>query len=325
MSLNRPSFNGRPIASVESLGRALGVDARKLVSMSRCSDDLYLRSIWIHKRGRKPRAVFPASPALRDIHQRILDRILRRAALPPYLMGGITGRSYIGNARVHSSAKVLLGGDVDAFYPSISTHRVECIFQDVFHFPSHIARLLAKLCTRRGELVQGGVASTHIANLALYRREPDLFKETQRQGLTYTRFVDDMHMSSQCRRAPRAVTRAMTMMRQMMEREGFRPKRSKQFVARSSRPMQVHRLNVNSSASSPQSYRRSLRNELFLLEKWTTMQPWDAAMERAYLRISARVGQLKHLNPGVARSLRARLVALAPLRIGSTGSMHNAA
>ena len=315
MSPNRPLFDGRPIGSVEALSRALGVPLGRLTRVICCVDRLYLRRIWIRKPGRKPRPVFPASPELRDIQQRILDRVLKRVRPPPYLMGGIVGRSYVGNARRHAHATVLFGQDVEDFFPSISAQRVQFIFQDVLQFPPPVAQTLARLSTRKGQLVQGGVASTHIANLALYRTEPEFAERASKEGLRYTRFVDDVHVSSRHWIPPSVKTRLMGRMRSMLERQGYRPKRSKQFVAAQNGPMQVHRLNVNSSASSPRQCRQRLRNEVFLLERWADMEPWDSRLERAYLRVSARVGQLKQLNSGEWRRLRGRLKALESRRL----------
>jgi hypothetical protein len=314
MSLNRPSFDARPMGSIEALAKALAVDAGKLVRTAAGADRLYRGPIFIRKAGRKPRPVFAALPMLRDIQQRILDRILRRADLPSYLMGGIPGRSYVGNANFHARAKVLCGQDVDSFYPSITTQRIQFIFRDVFHFPPDVAQLLAKLCTRRGVLVQGGVASTDLANLALYRTEPALDRWAERSGLRYSRFVDDVHVSSTRWLPPLVLTRVLRTMRGMLERDGFQPKRAKQFVASAAHAMRVHGLNVNAAASTPRQRRRHLRTEVFLLERWVDMQPWDGRVEQVFRRLSARVGQLKQLNPGDARRLQGRLRALLPLR-----------
>src|SRR6185312_4964746 len=103
-------------------------------------------------------------------------------------------------------------------------------------------------------------------------------------------------------------------MRACLERHGYRPKRKKQFVASASAPMHVHGLNVNNSASLPPQRRQRLRNEVFLLERWSKMQPWDTALEHAFLRLTARVGQLKRINAGEARRLKLRLNALASAR-----------
>jgi hypothetical protein len=314
MSLNSPFYEGRPIASVGALARALGVEASRLRRTAARTDRLYEGPIVIRRPGRNPRSVFSASPRLRDIQQRILDRILRRVRYPAYLMGGLEGRSYIENARRHSATSVLFGQDVDAFYPSIPRERIRRIFLDVFHFAPEVASLLALLTSRKGELVQGGVASTHLANLALYRTEPELECRMRNEGLEYSRFVDDVHVSSRARLSDLARTRVVSAMRACLERHGYRPKRKKQFVASAGAPMQVHGLNVNSSASVPSRRRQHLRNEVFLLERWAQMQPWDGALERVFLRLSARIGQLQQINAGEARRLKHRLNTLLSAR-----------
>jgi hypothetical protein len=314
MSLNRPFYECRPIGSVAALARAVGVPEGRLRALAKKADRLYRGPIVIQRPGRNPRSVYSAAPRLRDIQQRILDRVLRRVRLPDYLMGGVKTRSYIDNARKHTHSRVLFGQDVDAFYPSISQEAIKLIFLDVLHFAPEVAQLLAQLTARRGALVQGGVASTDLANLALYRTEPELEWRLHELQISYSRFVDDAYASSRRPLSARERTNVVKMMRACLERPGYRPKRKKQFVATPGTPMHVHGLNVNSSASMPTQRRQRLRNEVFLVEQWARLTPWDAAIERAHLRLRARVGQLTQTNPGEARRLKRRLQALLSMR-----------
>ncbi len=314
MSLKRPFYKGRPIGSISALARALGVPEPTLASVTLSAGRLYRGPIIVRKAGRKPRQTYGALPALKNLHRRILDRILRHVVVPDYLLGGIKGCSYINNAARHSGSKILLGEDIDSFYPSISEHRVQLIFQDVLQFPPLVSALLARLCTREGVLVQGGVASTDLANLALYRTEPQLEEAARKRGLRYSRFIDDIHVSCDQTRSEGDVQAFMAVIRRTLEREGFRPKRSKQFVAAAGKPMRIHGLNVNSTASVPPAMRQRLRNEVFLLERWAEMQPWNQTLEQCFLRLASRVGHLKQTNLGDARRLQLRLKQLVPLR-----------
>jgi hypothetical protein len=110
------------------------------------------------------------------------------------------------------------------------------------------------------------------------------------------------------------VHRFLPSVRRMLEREGFKPKRTKQFVARPGRQMRVHRLNVSGAVSTPRSVRQGIRNRVFLLERWAGMAPWDATVEAQFVRLSSTVGHLKQTNPGDHRRLQARLRRLGPLR-----------
>ena len=133
-------------------------------------------------------------------------------------------------------------------------------------------------------------------------------------GFEYTRLTDDIHLSSRQRLAPDTLRATVQMLRSGLEKLSHRPKRAKQFVAIPQRAMRVHRLNVNSIASVPGTRRQSLRNEVFLLERWSASQPWDGQLEAAYFRLRTRVGHLRHTNPGDPRRLMSRLDALISRR-----------
>ncbi len=314
MTLKRPYFDDRPIGSVRALALALGVPEPTLLSVARTADTRYRGPIIVRKPGRKPRETYDALPSLKNIQKRILDRIVRRISLPDYLLGGVKGRSYVDNAAIHARSKILLGEDIDSFYPSVPEARVRLVFKHVFRFPPLVAAVLTKLCTRKGTLVQGGVVSTDLANLALYRTEPQLAESAKMLGLRYSRFVDDIHASTDRSRSSGDAQEFLSVMRRALEREGFKPKRKKQFVNIAGKPMRVHGLNVSGQASVPQIVRQRLRNEVFLVERWAGMQPWDEQLDHCFLRVSSKVGHLKQTNPGDARRLQMRLRELRAMR-----------
>jgi Reverse transcriptase (RNA-dependent DNA polymerase) len=319
MNLKPPSFDGRPIGSMGSLASALGVPAERLRRLSVDTSRFYRGPITLKRAGRKDRIVWAAVPELRDVQQRISDRIIKRANFPEYLQGGLKGRSYQGNAHHHAGSKILFGQDVTSFYDSISTSRVESIFVYVFCFPPIVATLLANLCCRDDKLVQGSVASTHLANLSLFDAEPRLEAELRILGLRYTRYLDDLHSSSSHRLPASRVTQVVSAMRSSLERQGLAPKRSKQFVATAGNVMRVHGLNVNGIVSSPSRRRQKIRNEVFLLERWAGMESWNSPLERCYLRLCSQVGSLAPTNPGEARRLKSRLSEVSKCRaIGVT-------
>jgi hypothetical protein len=314
MSLKPPYFDGRPIGSIAALARALGIEDKNLEAIASTANRRYRGPIKIPKASGGHREIFDAHPTLKNLQRRILDRILRRATLPAYLLGGVKGHSYIENAARHAGSKVILGEDIDSFYPSVTVSKVRLVFQHVFRFPPVVAEMLARLCTRNGVLVQGAVTSTDLANLVLYRTEPALEAAAQNRGLRYSRFVDDMHISSERAIPAEEVQQLLTSMRSVLEREGFKPKRKKQFVATAANVMRVHGLNVNSTPSAPRQVRRRLRTEFYLFEKRVATQPWDAELELCFMSISSRVGHLKQTNQGDAHRLKLRLQQMSCAR-----------
>lgn len=310
MKRNAPCYSGRPIGSLAALARALGVDEGRLVSVARRADRLYRGPIVVNKPGKKPRETYTPSPPLLDLQNRILDRILRRIRYPAYLKGGLPGRNYIQNAQHHAGAKIVFGQDIESFYPSVTRQRIESIFKHVCRFAPEVASLLAALCSRKGVLVQGAPTSTDLGNLALYKVEPGLEERVRAKGFAYTRFVDDIHLSSR-RKVPRAaLVDTLRELRGAIERLGHRPKRTKQFIATPRQAMHVHGLNVNSVASVPAKRRKQLRAAVFQLERRARIRAWDASLESAYVSLRTRVGHLQHTNPGDALRLKLRLEAI---------------
>lgn len=324
MTRNAPSYSGKPIGSTAALARALGVDHARLARVARRADKLYRGPIIVKKPGKAQRETYAPSASLLDLQSRILDRILRRVRYPSYLMGGLTGRSYIQNARRHAGAKIVFGQDIEAFYPSVSRQRIESIFKHICNFAPEVASLLADLCSRSGVLVQGAPTSNHLGNLALYREEPGLEQRARANGLEYTRFVDDIHLSSR-RRLPRAALGdTVRELRAAIERLGHRPKRAKQFIATPHKTMSVHRLNVNSIPSVPLKRRKRLRAEVFQLERRVRLQQrWDGELEAAYFSLCTRIGHLKHTNPGDAQRLKLRIEAIGDSRHAAEGTARN--
>lgn len=305
----------RPVGSLESLGKMLGCSVAQLKYIASNIDRHYSGPVVVRKPGKKPRNTYPARPRLRQIHDRILDRMLSKVRFPYYLQGGVRGRGYLANARLHAGADILFGQDVDDFYGSISVSHIRFIFQDVLHCPPDVSQLLAKLCSRKGSLVQGGTASTHIANMAMYRTEPGFAEAMKEMGNNYSRFIDDCHASKRGRLLQHLVPEVESMARSMLIRHGFKPKRKKQFIRSQLQTMKVHNLNVNSQVSQPLKKRKGLRAGMQQFKLATEMTAvWNRELEDQYLRLANRIGQLRLTNPSAATTMRKKLTESASFR-----------
>ena len=63
----------------------------------------------------------------------------------------------------------------------------------------HVSEILANLCCVDFKVPQGGITSSYIASIALYSLEEKLFFRLKSKKLTYTRYVDDITISSKNR------------------------------------------------------------------------------------------------------------------------------
>lgn len=319
----RPSYRHRPIGSIAALARVLGIGVTQLHEILGRSDDLYR---FVRREPKKQggyRVIREALEPLKTVQERILLRILGAITYPDYLMGGIKDperkRGYIRNAGRHSGATVLVSEDIADFYPSVSANKVQTVFQHLFHFPPSVSAALAGLCTRRGELAQGASTSTALANLVLFQREPKVVEHLARLGFRYSRFVDDVNVSSAAPTRADDTVVVVRAVRGLLERSGFAPKRSKQRIFRPGQRMQIHNLNVNDRASIPAGERKRIRAMVFQLERQLREGTLSRDVKRDIDRATSHASRVRALHPHEGQQLMARIRTVrAGLRTSQT-------
>lgn len=125
--------------------------------------------------------------------------MMETADFPPYVYGGIKGRSAKQFANRHRNKSCLIRLDITDFFPSITAVMVEKIFKRQLRCSKAVARLAAELLTRVKPggtfLPQGCSASTTAANLVLVPEDRRIEPEAARLGVGYGRYLDDIALS----------------------------------------------------------------------------------------------------------------------------------
>jgi len=107
------------------------------------------------------------------------------------------GRSHISNAAQHVDREWVYSLDIENFFPTIHWGRVYGMLQThPVHASSDVARILANLCTNDGCLPQGAPTSPILSNLLCRKLDSRLFRWAQENGYTYTRYADDLTLST---------------------------------------------------------------------------------------------------------------------------------
>ncbi|ELJ8821342.1 RNA-directed DNA polymerase, partial [Vibrio parahaemolyticus] len=215
------------------------------------------------------RVTYKAKPRLRTALDSIKSRVFDKVEHPDYITAGQIGKSYVDNAQAHINSRMLMSEDIRNFFPSISVKEVNRIFQHFFCFPPKVSNALSELSTKEGFLVQGSPLSGEIANLIFYRDEPELVKFCQDQGLRYTRYYDDIHISSDEKDFYELIPHLKSEIYRIFGKSGVKPHRAKKkshFSTCSSR-LSVHDVTVNSKKTNPSQKRISkVRQLLFTYE-----------------------------------------------------------
>ncbi|MGJ7538571.1 MULTISPECIES: reverse transcriptase family protein [unclassified Variovorax] len=302
--LSKPSYPFDPIWTSEKLAKALRIELAELEAIAAVADRSYRP---VRMGPGSTREVFSAKPRLKAIQRRIKEAILQRVRFPEYLTGSVKGRDYVTNARLHAGARFLICEDVSKFFPSVSAERAWDIWRHFFGFGDEVARLLTKLTTKAGTLPQGASTSSYLANLVLWRDEPYLQAKLAEHGLTYSRYVDDMAMSSKLYITPAEQERIIADVYGMLRRNGLSAKRKKHEISSSSQRMIVTKVIVNVKPSWSKARRSAVRTQVYELEKRVTAEDIGAELHKFADRTANLVGQLGRFHVREAGLLRARV------------------
>lgn len=175
---------------LDELSRRLGIEADLL----RRVQPSY-REFTLPKRSGGTRRISAPDETLRDLQRLVLRRVLDRLRAHPCATGFERGHSIVTNALPHVGRGIVLRTDIRDFFGSTSKKRVEKYFRKI-GWNREAAGVLARLCTHNGGLPQGAPTSPRLANLVNYRLDAALYTAAARRGVVYTRYADDITLSS---------------------------------------------------------------------------------------------------------------------------------
>lgn len=278
-----------------------------MLSVSKQASDLYRLAKEIEKPDGTVRKTYDALPLLKDIQRRIKSNILDRVRFPDYLTGSIKGRDYKANAELHQGAKIVITEDIGSFFPSTTDEHVYDIWRCFFGFSPEVAECLRALTTRHGELPQGGSTSPQLANLVFWRNEPRLRDRLYAEGVTYSRFVDDVAASSRTRIAPDKKREIIDAIYGLMLHEGYKPKRQKHELKTSRERMAVTTLSINQKPGVAPKERARIRAAVHRLEQLALLKQGDIGHSSEFKSVLGKVSNLSRFHSGEAKLLKLRL------------------
>ena len=137
----------------------------------------------------------------------ILDRLnylLQHIDLPPYVHGGVPGRSTRTNAEPHLKKPLLVTIDLENHFPRVSPGKVYRMFRYSQECSPQVAEILTQLTTLNVRLPQGSPTSTTVSNLVTLVLSKRLHAFAKVRGADLTQYIDDYNFSgskrlAQCR------------------------------------------------------------------------------------------------------------------------------
>jgi len=300
-------YSHKPIRSIPALALALGINHQVLIQVASRANELYRLANPIIKPDGSIRQTFDALPVLKAIQVRIQQRILRQVKFPGYLTGSLPGCSPRTNAAIHVGSKIAFAEDIANFFPSINITIVQKIWCDFFGFSKDVGMLLAVLTVKDNSLPQGTVTSPFLANLVFWDYEPNLVEFFKKLGYRYSRYVDDISVSSPRKIAKEKQAEIVSNVYGMLLHYGLEPKRTKHQVFTAGRRMETTKLGNNTRVSLLKPLRQNARAAVFTLENRINSGERGDEVEKELRRVASKVGRLGSFHVTEATKLKARL------------------
>jgi hypothetical protein len=318
-AINAPFYSQRRIGTLQALSKALNLSVSELQQLANGSNSLY-RENPIAKPDGGIRMTYDALAPLKQIHEKIKTKILHHVIYPPYLTGSVKGCDYKVNASLHTKAKIVINEDVSGFFPSTSAAHVFNIWRNFFGFGDEVAQCLTQLTTRHGELPQGARTSSFLANLVFWKEESTLYEMFKNHGLVYSRYVDDIAVSSKKFLTDAKKTEIIGRIFGMLRKHGYEPKRPKHEIATSGNRMEVTKLAINSKPGLGKKTRGKIRAAVHHIEQRIANGDKLSFERGFYTQAMGLVLHLERFHPGKAVPLKERLLSLASFPLGKMRS-----
>ena len=245
-----------PLVSERKLAVILGVPLSALRELAALGDSLYRSYDLPKKRGAGIRKINDPRDRLKVVQRRIYVRLLQLIPLPPFILGGVPGKSVRDNAEPHVRAPWLVKVDIKRFFPSVNARNVSNVWLRYFRTGRNTTAVLTRLTTFSGQLPQGAPTSTPLANLVLAPVLDEFQIYLSQRGLALTDWVDDITFSGSS--APDAINR----LADILSQHGFRIARSKTQAMHAGGHQETTGVVTNRKLSVGRNRKRRLRDTM---------------------------------------------------------------
>ncbi|MBO9502825.1 retron Ec67 family RNA-directed DNA polymerase/endonuclease [Brevundimonas sp. A19_0] len=135
------------------------------------------------------------------------DEIDKSSKLGSLSHGFRRGHSIVSNAKPHRRRRYVLNLDLKDFFPSFNFGRVRGFFikSKAFELNEKVATLIAQIACHNNALPQGSPCSPVISDLLAHLLDARLAKMAKAQGVTYSRYADDLTFSTSKKEFPAAL------------------------------------------------------------------------------------------------------------------------
>jgi retron-type reverse transcriptase len=165
-----------------------------------------LRKIWYY-RGRmyqyfsiakspnKVRTISAPDARLKHLQRRLAGKLTELYRRRNPVHGFVAERSIKTNAQAHLRRRFVINIDIEDFFPTITQNRVEGMLSSL-GIDARVAEIIANICCNNRHLPQGAPSSPLLSNMICFRLDKELMGIAKETRCIYTRYADDITLSS---------------------------------------------------------------------------------------------------------------------------------
>lgn len=156
--------------------------------------DLSWRTARIPKKSGGMRTLHIPNDELKSAQRKVLEYLYQFDTLRPMMsvVGFVPGRDTMSGVIQHDTrAMFVICMDIKDFFDNCNVaHAAEELIKA--GVPASKVDYIMEVCTYNGSFAQGAPSSPYLANIAMVRFDRFMSRFTERRGLTYTRYADDI-------------------------------------------------------------------------------------------------------------------------------------
>lgn len=269
----------------------------------------------IPKKSGKSRVIHAPKPHLAYIQRQILKTFLNPLEYPEHVRGFVPGRGLRSAAELHAGRPVLIALDIRDFFHATRRSWVRDALDEVYGFMPGVSYVLSSLMTvpmagadgvYRRAIPQGAPTSGAMANLvAMQRLDPLVMDAVAPWGLTYTRYADDLALSSPTEIPREAVSEIIQKVIAAVKESGYRINHDKTRVLRPHRQQRLLGMSINEKPNVPKKDFRRACALAHAYRSEDTRGFESAEAMKSYLE--GLIAYYKSINPNKAAQVARRL------------------
>lgn len=228
--------------------------------------DKFYYNFQISKKTGGKRTINVPNSSLELCQKYIKEKILDTVELHSSAHGFANGKSIITNAREHVNSEMILNIDLKDFFPSISRKKVFYVFNKICGYDNSLSYCLTKLVMYKNGLPQGACTSPIISNIVTFKLDLRLKKLSDKLGINYSRYADDMTFSGNKNIIN---SKFLVLVKKIINECGYQTNDKKtRFESRCGRQEVTGLIVNNGKVSIPKKYIQNLRKDLYYIKKY---------------------------------------------------------